>query len=77
MLAETRALADQLESARAAYEKSPGTRPTHKLGFLGLWGERVDSLEHHEKTVAEINERIVKLKVRRKGPPARGHATRE
>lgn len=39
-------------------------RPTHKVGFLGLWGERVDSLEHWENAVKEANEKILELKVR-------------
>jgi hypothetical protein len=55
---------EQLESARAKYEKNPGVRPTHKLGFLGLWGERVDSLEHWEKELQDANDGILKLKVR-------------
>ena len=39
-------------------------RPTHKLGFMGLWGEKVDSLEYYQKELNEVNEKIVKLHVR-------------
>lgn len=57
-----------LESARAKYaKKGERVRPTHKLGFLGLWGEKVDSLAHYEKEVASVNEKIAELRGKERG----------
>ena len=59
-----------LESARAKLAKGGGqgaVRPTHKLGFLGLWGEKVDSLDYYEKELEGVNEKIVALKGKERG----------
>ncbi|TFJ88120.1 hypothetical protein NSK_000474 [Nannochloropsis salina CCMP1776] len=56
-----------LESARAKMARNPTARPMHKLGFMGLWGEKVDSLGHYEKEVAEVNERIKELRSKEQG----------
>lgn len=41
-------------------------RPTHKLGFLGLWGEKVDTIEWCRKEIATCTELLEagKLKIR-------------
>jgi len=31
-------------------------RPTHKLGFLGLWGEKVDTIDWAQKEILETKE---------------------
>jgi len=61
-----------LESARAKFAKAGGeggggARPMHKLGFMGLWGEKVDSLEYYEKELEEVNGKIVELKGKERG----------
>jgi hypothetical protein len=38
------------------FEVPQNKRPTHKLGFLGLFGEKVDSIEWARKEIAETNE---------------------
>ena len=55
------------ESARAKFAKNATVRPTHKLGPLGLWGEKVDSLEYYEKELASVNEKIVELRSKERG----------
>lgn len=55
------------ESARAKYKKNPNVRPMHKLGFMGLWGEKVDSLEYYEKELASVNEKIADLRSKERG----------
>ena len=29
-------------------------RPTHRLGFLGLWGEKVDTIDYCRKEIARL-----------------------
>ncbi|KNC82382.1 hypothetical protein SARC_05333 [Sphaeroforma arctica JP610] len=44
----------ELKRALYKWQKSKtGTRPTHRLGFCGLVGEQVDSIEYHNNRVAK------------------------
>ncbi|XP_059668690.1 CSC1-like protein ERD4 [Cornus florida] len=59
----------KLARAEAIYAKSKaagkpeGTRPTNKIGFLGLFGKKVDSIEYYNE---KINELIPKLEAEQK-----------
>lgn len=60
-----------LESARAklakAGEEGAAVRPTHKLGFMGLWGKKVDSLDYFEEELEKVNTKVVELRGKEKG----------
>ncbi|KAI3921781.1 hypothetical protein MKX01_005470 [Papaver californicum] len=44
----------------ASKENHPeGTRPMHKIGFLGLLGEKVDTIEYCNKKIAELSPKWV------------------
>ncbi|KAL7243199.1 hypothetical protein ACSBR1_015584 [Camellia fascicularis] len=55
----------KLACAEAIYaeEKHEGIRPTNKIGFLGLIGKKVDSIEYYSE---KINELIPKLEAEQK-----------
>ncbi|WVY92924.1 hypothetical protein V8G54_032012 [Vigna mungo] len=59
----------KLARAEAVYERSKttakpeGTRPTNKTGFLGLVGEKVDSIDYYND---KINELVTKLESEQK-----------
>ncbi|XP_014518442.1 CSC1-like protein ERD4 [Vigna radiata var. radiata] len=59
----------KLARAEAVYERSKttakpeGTRPTNKTGFLGLIGEKVDSIDYYND---KINELVTKLESEQK-----------
>ena len=42
-------------SAEPEIALPPDQRPTHKLGFLGLWGEKVDTIVWARKEIVECN----------------------
>ncbi|KAK1305026.1 UDP-glycosyltransferase 85A7 [Acorus calamus] len=44
---------DQLKS-----ERRPDKRPTRKKGFIGLFGERVDSIDFYQQSLIELDKRI-------------------
>lgn len=59
-------LQNWLDYYQLKYSRNNSTRPTVKLGFLGLWGQKVDAIDHYtaeiEKTskeIAEERERVV------------------
>lgn len=50
---------DNLERALYLYDHDKlSGRPTHKLGFLGLWGEQVDSVDHFSRKLEKYNTRV-------------------
>ncbi|KAG1354173.1 calcium permeable stress-gated cation channel 1 [Cocos nucifera] len=40
------------------FERHPGKRPTMKKGFLGLCGERVDSIDYYREKISELDKKI-------------------
>lgn len=74
---------DDLEASRSAHNVIVPTdqRPTHKLGFLGLLGEKVDSIDWARKEIRECNEIlaqaravILKDEANTKRDPTKGQA---
>ncbi|KAF7849680.1 hypothetical protein BT93_L0397 [Corymbia citriodora subsp. variegata] len=41
------------------FERHPEKRPTSKIGFCGLWGERVDSIDYYKEQIKILDERMV------------------
>lgn len=37
------------------YERNPSNRPTHRTGFLGLWGTKVDSIDFYSSEIERIS----------------------
>ncbi|KAK8551387.1 hypothetical protein V6N13_119857 [Hibiscus sabdariffa] len=52
----------KLVRAETIYEESKikgqGTRPTHKTGFLGLSGKKVDSIEYYNDQIKELTQKL-------------------
>ncbi|KAI3680499.1 hypothetical protein L6452_35270 [Arctium lappa] len=40
------------------YSKNPSKRPMMKTGFHGLWGAKVDAIEHHEAEIEKLTNQI-------------------
>lgn len=40
------------------FERDPEKRPTTKIGFFGLWGERVDSIDYYRQRINMLDKRI-------------------
>ena len=55
----------QLEIAEAKFEAGGCIqRPTHKLGWCGCCGERVDTIDHLSQTVRDLNADIIDARQR-------------
>ncbi|GAB2273385.1 hypothetical protein Dimus_008182 [Dionaea muscipula] len=44
-----------LDYNQLKFERHPDKRPTTKKGFLGLWGERVDSIDFYNEQLQELD----------------------
>ncbi|XP_047972927.1 CSC1-like protein At1g32090 isoform X1 [Salvia hispanica] len=51
-------LQNQLNYNQLKFERNPKKRPTRKKGFLGLWGERVDSIDYFEQQIKDLDEQV-------------------
>lgn len=52
-------LQNWLDYNQLKFERHPEKkRPTSKKGFLGLWGEKVDSIDYYRKQLTEFDERL-------------------
>ncbi|KAG6695356.1 hypothetical protein I3843_09G095000 [Carya illinoinensis] len=40
------------------YSRDPSKRPFMKTGFLGLWGNRVDAIDHHGSEIEKLSKEI-------------------
>ncbi|XP_050211142.1 CSC1-like protein At1g32090 [Mercurialis annua] len=52
-------LRNWLEYNQLKFERHPDKRPTGKRGFLGLWGEKVDSIEYYKQQIIELEKKMV------------------
>ncbi|KAA8525709.1 hypothetical protein F0562_007564 [Nyssa sinensis] len=51
-------LQNWLDYYQLKYERHPEKKPTSKNGFLGLWGESVDSIEFYKQQLKELDKRL-------------------
>ncbi|PWA95876.1 calcium-dependent channel, 7TM region, putative phosphate [Artemisia annua] len=51
-------LQNRLDYNRLKFERHPEKPPTRKTGFLGLWGEKVGSIEYYQKKIKELDEKL-------------------
>ncbi|XP_077247363.1 hyperosmolality-gated Ca2+ permeable channel 1.8-like isoform X1 [Tasmannia lanceolata] len=51
-------LQNWLDYNQLKLERNPEKRPTTKIGFLGLFGERVDSIEFYEHKINELEKKM-------------------
>ncbi|KAJ8442337.1 hypothetical protein Cgig2_011260 [Carnegiea gigantea] len=65
LVAEKKKKQNWLDYYQIKYSRNPEKRPTTKTGFLGLWGQKVDSVDYYTaeverltKEVAEERERV-------------------
>ncbi|XP_039001367.1 CSC1-like protein At1g32090 [Hibiscus syriacus] len=51
-------LQNWLDYHQLKFERHPEKRPTKKIGFLGLWGERVDSIDFYKQQIKELDKQM-------------------
>ncbi|KAG5592501.1 hypothetical protein H5410_043015 [Solanum commersonii] len=51
-------LQNWLDYNQLKFERNPEKRPITKKGFLGLWGERVDSIDYYKQQLKEFDRRL-------------------
>ncbi|MFS8002699.1 putative calcium-dependent channel, 7TM region phosphate [Helianthus anomalus] len=51
-------LQNKLDYNQLKLERHPNTRPTRKTGLLGLWGEKLDSIEYYQQKIKELDEKL-------------------
>ncbi|KAK8537845.1 hypothetical protein V6N13_096355 [Hibiscus sabdariffa] len=51
-------LQNWLDYNQLKFERHPEKRPTKKIGFLGLWGERVDSIDFYKQQIKEFDKQM-------------------
>ncbi|XWS49331.1 hypothetical protein CRYUN_Cryun13aG0154600 [Craigia yunnanensis] len=51
-------LQNWLDYNQLKFDRHPEKRPTKKTGFLGLWGERVDSVDFYKQQIKEIDKKM-------------------
>ncbi|GMJ06006.1 hypothetical protein like AT1G32090 [Hibiscus trionum] len=47
-----------LDYNQLKFERLPEKRPTNKIGFLGLWGESVDSIDFYKQQIKEFDKQM-------------------
>jgi len=47
-----------LDYYQLKYDRNQSQRPLKKTGFLGLWGEKVDAIDHHKSEIKKLSEEI-------------------
>lgn len=51
-------LQNWLDYYQLKFERNPDKRPTRKIGFLGLCGQRVDSIDYYRRRINVVDKRI-------------------
>ncbi|KAK1568914.1 hypothetical protein Q3G72_030355 [Acer saccharum] len=51
-------LQNWLDYNQLKFERHTEKRPTTKIGFLGLWGEKVDSIDYYKHQIKELDKRM-------------------
>ncbi|KAI0509950.1 hypothetical protein KFK09_010550 [Dendrobium nobile] len=51
-------LQNWLDYNQLKFERNPEKRPTKKVGFLGLCGERLDSIGYYKQRISEVEKRM-------------------
>ncbi|PIN20127.1 hypothetical protein CDL12_07184 [Handroanthus impetiginosus] len=52
-------LQNWLDYNQLKFEKQPSKRPTKKKGFLGLWGEKVDSINYYKEQIKDLDTKLM------------------
>ncbi|KAL0324146.1 UNVERIFIED_CONTAM: CSC1-like protein [Sesamum calycinum] len=55
-------LQNWLDYNQLKFERHPDKRPTGKRGFLGLWGERVDSIDYYKEQITDFDKKTQQSK---------------
>ncbi|VFQ70879.1 unnamed protein product [Cuscuta campestris] len=51
-------LRNRLDYYLIKFERNPKSRPTMKIGFLGLFGQKVDSINYYSQKIGELDKRL-------------------
>ncbi|KAL0408003.1 UNVERIFIED_CONTAM: CSC1-like protein [Sesamum radiatum] len=52
-------LQNWLDYNQLKFERNPNNRPTKKRGFLGLWGQRVDSIDFYKEQIKHLDKQLM------------------
>ncbi|XP_048320085.2 CSC1-like protein At1g32090 [Ziziphus jujuba] len=52
-------LQNWLDYNQLKFERHPDKKPTSKTGFLGLWGEKIDSIEYYKQQIKDLDKRMI------------------
>ncbi|KAL0371945.1 UNVERIFIED_CONTAM: CSC1-like protein [Sesamum calycinum] len=55
-------LQNWLDYNQLKFERNPNNRPTKKRGFLGLWGQRVDSIDFYKEQIKHLDKQTQQSK---------------
>lgn len=62
LVEEKKSKQNWLDYYQNKFERNPAKRPMMKTGFLGLWGERVDAIQHHITEIEKLSNEIAEEK---------------
>lgn len=62
LVKEKKSKQNWLDYYQNKYERKPAKRPIMKTGFLGLWGEKVDAIQHHISEIERLSNEIAEEK---------------
>ncbi|PIN00215.1 hypothetical protein CDL12_27283 [Handroanthus impetiginosus] len=51
-------LQNWLDYNQLKFERHPDKRPTRKVGFLGLWGKRIDSIDFYKEQIKILDKKL-------------------
>ncbi|KAH9687212.1 CSC1-like protein [Citrus sinensis] len=51
-------LQNWLDYNQLKFERHPEKKPTTKMGFLGLWGKKVDAIDYYKQQMKELEKRM-------------------
>lgn len=62
LVGEKKSKQNWLDYYQNKYERNQAKRPIMKTGFLGLWGEKVDAIQHHISEIERLSKEIAEEK---------------
>ncbi|KAK9065255.1 hypothetical protein SSX86_016638 [Deinandra increscens subsp. villosa] len=69
LVEEKKSKRNWLDYYQNKYERNQSKRPLMKTGFLGLWGEKVDAIQHHISEIERLSNEIAEEKENVKNNP--------
>lgn len=64
LVEEKKSKQNWLDYYQLKYSRNPSQRPTMKTGFLGLWGDKVDAIDHQTAEIERLSKEITEERER-------------